>query len=311
MALQADDGSLTFDRRRLFEASALAAVLAACGADDAAAAPLADPMRPMPIPPQRPAREGIAALDDTNLFYWDTGGGGAPIVLMHPASGSALTWPYQQPAFAKKGYRVIAYSRRGYYNSSPVPDTNPGTASGDLHRLTGFLGIDRFHLVASAGGCAFANDYALSHPDKVRSLVLSSGLGGVQDPDYLATLAALTPKGYDQMPVDFRELGPSYRAANPDGAKEWLDRANRAITGKRRGQTMANVINWAKLAELKPPVLLLTGDADLNCPPAIMRMFAARIPHSQIRLIAEAGHSAYWEQPELFNRIVLDFIARH
>ena len=41
-------------------------------------------------------------------------GGGQPIVLLHPATGSGLIWAYQQPAFVKAGYRVIAYSRRGY-----------------------------------------------------------------------------------------------------------------------------------------------------------------------------------------------------
>src|SRR5215813_12050435 len=78
-----------------------------------------DPMKPIPIPPQVAAKEALAQLPDTRLWYWDTGGSGVPIVLLHPATGSALIWGYQQPAFAKAGYRVIAYSRRGYYNSAP------------------------------------------------------------------------------------------------------------------------------------------------------------------------------------------------
>jgi pimeloyl-ACP methyl ester carboxylesterase len=56
---------------------------------------------------------------------------------------------------------------------------------------------------------------------------------------------------------------------------------------------------------------MMTGDADLNMPPAIARMFASRFPNAELALIAEAGHSAHWEQPEIFNRLVLDFIARH
>src|SRR3954465_5340275 len=77
-------------------------------------------MTPVPVPAQVPAKEAWAQLADTRLFYWDTGGDGQPIVLMHPNSGSAMIWGYQQPAFAGAGYRVIAYSRRGYTNSAPI-----------------------------------------------------------------------------------------------------------------------------------------------------------------------------------------------
>ena len=72
------------------------------------------------VPPQAPAREGLAPIADTHLWYWDTGGEGVPVVLLHPASGSGLIWGYQQPALAKAGYRVIGYSRRSYFNSDPM-----------------------------------------------------------------------------------------------------------------------------------------------------------------------------------------------
>src|SRR5882757_7592023 len=94
------------------------------------AAPAAAQLVPVPLPQPVPAKETLATLPDTRLWYWDTGGDGTPIVLVHPATGSGLIWGYQQPAFAKAGYRVIAYSRRGHHNSEPVPATDPGTASG-------------------------------------------------------------------------------------------------------------------------------------------------------------------------------------
>ena len=303
-----------WSRRHLLQRSAmLAAAANAVRAPSAQAETnsIADPMKPVPIPAQHPAREGIAEIAGAKLSYWDTGGAGTPIMLMHPASSDASIWPYQQPVFAAAGYRVIAFSRRGYGKSSAVAADNPGSASEDLHQLAAFLGLDRFHIVASADGCAFANDYALSHPEKVRAMVLTSGLGGGQDPDYLAITQALTPKGYSDLPVAFRELGPSYRAANPEGVKAWSALTEKAITGNRYGQSFVNIINWASLGRMRVPVLLVTGDADLNAPPAIIRMFAARIPGAEMALIPEAGHSSHWEQPQSFNRIVLDFIGRH
>jgi pimeloyl-ACP methyl ester carboxylesterase len=133
-----------------------------------------NPMAPVPIPAQVPVKEGMAELADTRLGYWDTGGSGEPVVFLHPASGSALVWPYQQPVFADAGYRVIAYSRRNYYNSDSAPKEDPGTGSEDLQHLMEFLGVDKFHIVSSAAGGTVATDYAFSNPERLLSLTVSS-----------------------------------------------------------------------------------------------------------------------------------------
>ncbi|MGZ8494914.1 MAG: alpha/beta fold hydrolase, partial [Candidatus Binatia bacterium] len=132
-----------------------------------------DPLTPIPIPEQAPATQGIAELPGTRLGYWDTGGNGTPVIFSHPASGSALIWLYQQPVFAQAGYRVIGYSRRNYYNSELAPANNPGIASEDLHNLSQFLGLKKFHAVSSAAGGSVAVDYAFSHPERLLSLTVS------------------------------------------------------------------------------------------------------------------------------------------
>jgi pimeloyl-ACP methyl ester carboxylesterase len=118
-------------------------------------------------------------------------------------------------------------------------------------------------------------------------------------------------KGFDDMPVEFRELSPSYRAMNPEGVRLWLELHRKAVTGNRIGQKPANEITWAALRGMKVPTLLITGDADLILPPPLLRLFGRNIPNSETAVVAEAGHSVYWEQPGIFNRIVLDFIGRY
>ena len=73
-------------------------------------------------------------------------------------------------------------------------------------------------------------------------------------------------------------------------------------------QTMRNRITFSLLETITVPTLLITGDADLYAPPAVLRLFAARIKNSESVIVPEAGHSGYWEQPEIFNHAVLDFI---
>ena len=59
------------------------------------------------------------------------------------------------------------------------------------------------------------------------------------------------------------------------------------------------------------PTLVLAGDADLGVPPPMARAVAAHIPGSRLEIVPESGHSAYWERPDVFNRILLDFFAQH
>jgi pimeloyl-ACP methyl ester carboxylesterase len=307
--------SPTIDRRSLMAAglgmTAAAGTMTFAGPAFAAGA-IADPMVPVPLPQQAPAKQGLAEIGGKHLYYCDTGGDGVPIVLMHPASGSAFIWSYQQPVFAKAGHRVIAYSRANYRNSDATPQVSPGTASGDLSDLMTFLGVEKFHAVASAAGCSVTLDFALTHPDRLFSMVLSSGAyGGIREPDYRKAVSALKVKGYDEMPTFFKELGPSYRTANPEGTKAWADLEAGAKTGKGPDQGTAVGPTWARLAALKVPVLFVAGDSDLDAPPSLMRVVAAHVPGSEFMAVPESGHSVYWEQPDIFNRAVLDFIGRH
>jgi pimeloyl-ACP methyl ester carboxylesterase len=262
------------------------------------------------VPVQAPAREALAPIADTHLWYWDTGGEGEPVVLLHPASGSGLIWGYQQPVLAKAGYRVIGYSRRSYFNSDPMAKDRPGIASADLHGLIEFLGLKKFYVVASAAGGTIAADYALLHPDRLDSLVISDNSAGVRDGEIAKAAGNVRTKGFDDMPVEFRELGPSYRAANPQGARIWTELAHKAVTATDYRQGVANEITTARLEAMRVRTLLITGDADLITPPSIMRMVARHIPGSEISIVTESGHSAYWEQPDVFNRVVLGFLAK-
>ena len=261
-----------------------------------------------------PVRETYAALPGVRIWYRDTGGSGVPVVFVHAATGSSRVWEYQLPAFTAAGYRVVVYDRRGFGRSAIDPaGAQPGTGADDLLALVSHLGVDRFHLVGTAAGGGIAVDFALSFPQRLRSLVMANAIGGVQDDEYLELGRRIRPAPqFDALPPDFRELGPSYRATNPSGTQRWLEleRASR-LQGSLPAQTMRNRITFALLEEMKIPTLLLTGDADLYAPPAVLRLFAARIKNSESVIVPEAGHSAYWEQPEIFNRAVLEFIGKH
>ena len=285
---------------RLSHAVAVALVLAAVGSGGIEKATAQAVMAPVAVPAQVPAKEAWAQLSDTKLYYWDTGGDGQPIILLHPNSGSALIWGYQQPAFAKAGYRVIAYSRRGFYGSAPIVEGKAGNAADDLRELIDLLGIKKFHAVAAASGGSTAADFAALHPDRLLSLTVSSNTFGIRSGSIARAAASIRLKNWEDIPSEFQELGPSYRAANPEGVKQWMELEHKAFVGSVRGQGRREMTE-AKLEQLKVPVLLIAGAADLTAPPSIARMLQAKIPNSELVVAPEAGHSVYWERPDVFN----------
>jgi pimeloyl-ACP methyl ester carboxylesterase len=259
-----------------------------------------------PIPPQVPMTEGIADLGNVKLWYWDTGGTGEAVVFLHPGSGSGEFYPYQQPVFAGAGYRVISYSRRGQNQSDLGTDADTYFAADDLLDLMTYLKVDKFHAVGNALGGYIGLDIAMSQPDRLHSLTLACSMMGISEPAFARTLQSLRPDAFDDLPTEVRELGPSYRAANPAGVAEWRTLHDRS--GTRSPVRLRNKFTWATLATLRVPTLLITGDADLWIPPYLLRQVGERIPNSKVVIVADSGHGVQWEQPEIFNNTVLEFI---
>lgn len=262
-------------------------------------------------PAYTPAAEGWIEADRARLWYQDSGGTGVPIVLLHASTGSAASWQYQQTSFSSAGYRVITYSRRGYYRSTVDSPDKQISGAADLLRLAEQLELSRFHLLGTAVGGFTALDFALSHPDRLRSLVLASSLGGIDAPEFAAATKRLLTPEFLALPPEIKELGPSYRALNPSGTKRWIELEKMAASGKPPLPIKENVIDWTTLQRLRAPTMFLTGDADLYMPPALFRLLRSHLPAAKFAVIAEAGHSTAWEQPDAFNAAVMAFVGQH
>lgn len=256
----------------------------------------------------------FATLPGRRLWYVDSGGTGPPVVLLHAASGSILMWERQLPALRAAGYRFIAFDRVGWGRSELDMGAMPGTAADDLHALLAQLRVGRFHLVGTAAGGFVAFDFALSFPERLRSLTVANSLGGVQDEDYRALGRRLRPSPqFDALPVEIREVGPAYRAADAAGTARWTELSRQSRLGRPlpSPQTFKNRVTFARLETMHVPTLLISGGADMYAPPPVMRLFADRIRGAETLAVPDAGHSTFWEQAELFNRSLVAFLARY
>jgi pimeloyl-ACP methyl ester carboxylesterase len=239
------------------------------------------------------------------LYVEDTGGTGVPVVLAHAKSGNALVWHHQQQAFAAAGYRVVAWSRRGSAPTEILDAEIAASDAGDIDVIADTLRLGRFHALGTAAGGGVMLRYAVTRPQRIRTLIVANSLGDIAEEDYRRRSEALRPPPFGDLPVEVRELGPFYRAANREGMAEWL-----GLVGKPcvPGVAPTSGVLWSDLSRLTMPVLWLTGDADLYMPPPLLREFQSRVAGSALSVIENAGHSAFWEQPEAFNAAVLSFI---
>ncbi len=261
------------------------------------------------------ARCGAPAdLPGVKLWFVDTGGTGVPVVLLHPNTGTSETWEPQIAALAAAGYRVIAFDRRGWGKSVPDPAKakEPSSIAGDLDALAVHLKLDKFHLVGVAGGGFIAMDYAAWRPERLLSLTIGASTGMIEDKAIADFIARIAIPDIRKQSAHYREIGPSYRGANPDGVARWIEIDEHARAPGAGFQPQLRTPNTlAKIATIPTPTLIIAADADLLAPPALMRIWAAHIRHHEWAVIHDAGHAMAWEQPGRFNDLVLDFLRRH
>ena len=308
-------------RRTLLKGAALGSVSATLGlslsvgaSESAHCASTSIEESPFRTPPTHaPKNQGIFQVsDEQGMYYWDTGGKGPVIVLLHPGRGSAYSWPYQQKPLAEAGFRVIAYSRRGHQGSPIKTINNPSTDADDLNALLNHLNVDKCHLVALAAGGFVLSDFVVSFPEKVLSQTYACSLFGLWDKNIDARNDFILPKEFAALPPEFKELGPSYRFAHPEGVKAWVEMESKAKEkGLRNRQKDKSQVTWQKLRQLNLPTFLMAGGADLYQPPSMLRAAARELGRCETLVVPEAGHAVQWEAPDVFNNAIVQFIRKH
>jgi pimeloyl-ACP methyl ester carboxylesterase len=267
------------------------------------------PVRSAELPPAG----RFAELPGVKLWFTDIGGAGAPIVLLHANTGTSESWEAQATAFARQGYRVIAFDRRGWGKSLADPATGPqpGSVAGDLDALADHLKLDKFHLVGVAGGGFVSIDYAAWRPERLRSLTVAASTGQFSEKEMRDFTARVEIPELRKQAAVYREVGPSYRGANPEGTKRWMEIDEHARQPGAPSQPLRTPNTFAKLAGITVPVLVMAADADLLAPPALMRAWAAHLKNYEWATVPDSGHAIAWEHPDIFNDNVLAFVKRH
>ncbi len=233
---------------------------------------------------------------------------GEPIVLLEGMGGDIPGWRRNIPRLARE-LRVVAYDLRGNGRSEgPDGPTRMATYVEDTVALLDHLGIDRAHVYGQSFGGMVAQELALAHPARVRTLILAAThCGGPR----AARGDARAPKA-----EPWRSLyAPSFPDRHPEHVAEDLRVAatqRRDPRGERRQwEAMQGFDAFDRLPGIVAPTLVLHGTEDQVIPVENARILAARIPGAELVLLVGAGHLYHSERAEEADAAVLDFVRRH
>jgi pimeloyl-ACP methyl ester carboxylesterase len=245
-----------------------------------------------------------------------------PVVFLHGLGSSSADWKWQIPAFAER-YRVITVDLRAHGRSTlPAPPGPQGMSvemmAGEVGDLLGRLGEAPAHVVGlSLGGCV-ALALALAVPVRVRSLVLVNTFARLRPAGWRGAwrmlermiLLAVAP-----MPVIAARIAhslfpkPEQRELR-EAARESLGRNDkRAYFAAVRA--LARFDARPRLGEIECPTLIVAGRRDRTVPRASVERLRRGIPHARVLVVPDSGHATPYDQPQLFNRLVLEFVSAH
>lgn len=265
-----------------------------------------------------------ATVENIEIYYETYGQPSAPpLVLIGGWASYRWIWFRQVPTFKEK-YRVVVFDNRGTGRSSKpdYPYTMEMMAA-DTIGLMDTLNIGKANILGISMGGLIAQQIAISHPDRVRSLILSSThFGGPNyipmDDRTMALLVALPTETITKEQA--REMryratfSPQFIKANRpilEKIDEWAEKLPTPLFAQvHQSSATAEFNSEAELSKITAPTLILHGDHDFAVPTKNGELLAERIPNSKLKIIKDAAHFVIIEKYEEFNTEVMNFIDR-
>jgi 3-oxoadipate enol-lactonase len=262
----------------------------------------------------------IVPANGLDIHYRITGEGAETVLLVNGVGDDLEGWAMQVGPLVEAGLRVVTFDNRGVGRTSlpPGPYSSRDMAA-DTKALADALGLTGFHLVGVSMGGLIAQEYALSYPADLRSVVLANTYA---KPDAY-TRAAFDAWGRvaeaGGMPLMMRQqapwvFSPAFYAACPDQLAGILAEMERSPQpAPAFAAQIAALLTHdctERLGSLHTPALVIAADDDIIIRLSLSHRLFEELPRGTWAIVP-GGHAAFVENPDPWNRAVIEFIDQH
>lgn len=242
-------------------------------------------------------------------------GSGPWVALSHSLSCDLTMWDELAAALAP-AFSVLRYDTRGHGQTSATEGAYSfEQLTADLGGLLDALNIGRTHFVGLSMGGMIGQYFALAAPQKLNKLVIANSTSRIPPEagplwdERIAIVRAQGCAGVVEGTLG-RWFTPGFRAARPDATqrigKLIADTPPAGYIGCAGAIRHLDIT--ARIGAIAAPTLVIAGADDPGTPPAMSEVIASTIPGARLEIIPAASHLSCIEQPEIFNRLVTDFL---
>lgn len=266
---------------------------------------------------------GFVRANGIQFYYEECGpSSGEPIVFVAGLGAATTLWQEQLDMFGREGFRVLAFDNRGAGRTDkPAEPYSIPQFADDTAAVMDALGLESAHIYGESMGGIIAQDFAVRHARRVRTLVLGcTTFGGPKSTpppaDAAEALRSLVSAPPEQAFAFARTIfyHPQWFDSHVEEARRrWHEYERVKTTPEAYGRQLMALVafdHYDLLPKITAPTLVINGENDYLLPVANSRVMAERIPEAELVLLPETGHLYFQERPEESARIVIDFIRR-
>lgn len=242
---------------------------------------------------------------------------GDVLVLSNGVLMSTASWAYQTPVLSRH-YRLLLYDCRGMWQSEHPPGPySMEMHADDLVALLDALSIEQAHIGGISYGGEISLMFALKYPERAKSLIVSSAvsqidplLKGITD-SWIVAARAKDPELFYHVtyPMNFSE---AWIAANQPALEQARERYKTLDLDAMLELLLcfSRLDLTAELHKITVPALIIVGEEDILKPRKYAELIVREIPDAELAVVPNAGHAVLWEQPAVFNSLILGFLAQ-
>lgn len=266
-----------------------------------------------------PSALGSSRAADRFGTHYAIGGDGPWLVLIHGVGLDQHMWSRQAAALGRFR-RVLRYDLIGHGETPPAGDAlSLGDFVRQLYELLNLLGIERAEVAGFSMGAMVAQAFALEHPAMLKKLVLVSAVHARSGDARAAVLARLrqVASGGIESAVE-ASLSRWFTGAFRRGHRREIEKIRKRLAANTREGFLpayrlfacADTELAGRLAAIRAPTLVVTGEHDSGSTPEMARQLSEAIPGAVLHIVPGVRHMLPVEAASELDVLLAEFLSR-